>query len=275
MKIFLFLLCGVCFISFPVFCQDDPLKVEILIPKDIMTDSFKQDHGIFLVTTKIKNISAIEQKIHYWTCGFMDSWVSDHADIIIQGNPCNSNLVAEKILKPNEEFIRGGLPVAVSPNARVGKISFRLGFDPAIPIGPSFEQMHVVNERVIWSNEVSLNVTAKMLKFIAPIKRTSNIDASKPMGCVHGFGGWITPQKPPIQERACDEQNLKEFQMFLGRCKNVGLDQYDMDKDTCATCLDYFMWKKMLKKLYERHERSTDGGGRSLDLKACDTNIRK
>ena len=89
-------------------------------------------------------------------------------------------------------------------------------------------------------------------------------------GCVQGFGGWIEPPKNEKQEFVCDEENLKQFETFLGRCNIAELNkqEYDLDKDGCVTCQDYFMWKKRIKHLYKLHKRSTDG--KKLIFKPCD-----
>ena len=88
-------------------------------------------------------------------------------------------------------------------------------------------------------------------------------------GCIHGFGAWIEPPKGQSEELLCDEENLKLFASFLGRCDVSGSEGriYDADKDGCVTCQDYVMWKNMIKKLYQLHKRSTDGD--NIKFKPC------
>lgn len=266
----LFFIFLICLSSSTAYCQNNSLKVEISTPKDLMTDFFKESHGGFWVSTRIRNVSQEDQKIHYWSCGYENSWSSSHQDIVIQGRPCLKNFVAEKILKPNEEFVRDDLLVSISPKAKVGEITFRLGFDPDIALEPSLERDAAKAPRPIWSNLITVKIIPEMLEFLSGGFPGLEAKAISQKGCVHGFGGWIEPPQDEKQEIACDEENLKQFKVFLGRCHISKSDEYDLDKDGCVTCRDYSMWKQNIKKLYELHKRSTDGNGQTLIFEPCD-----
>jgi len=91
-------------------------------------------------------------------------------------------------------------------------------------------------------------------------------------GCVTGFGGWVTPPPEAKVETACDQENLKKFQTVLTECHNNDTQSlafmFDLDKDGCATCEDYSLWKKLIRGFYEKKVRSTSGA--ELLFEACD-----
>ncbi|MCB9758000.1 MAG: hypothetical protein H6753_06235 [Candidatus Omnitrophica bacterium] len=267
-----------CLFSLKAYCQEPPLKVEIAIAKNIFTEYFQQSGGRFLVSTKIKNISQKDQIIHYWGCSYEDSWISNHSQIVIEGRSCRRNVVLEKTLMPDEEFIRNDLKMAILPNANQEEILLQLGYDPAIPLHPTDEQMQIDKDRVIWSNTVKINVTAQMLDYLADksLDMTMNnqdIQLNVDLvgfGCIGGFGGWTEPPKDEKEEYACDRENLKNFQDLKGQCNGLQVSLYDLDHDNCVSCNDYAIWKKDIKRLHQLHKRSTDGQGYALIDKECE-----
>ncbi len=90
--------------------------------------------------------------------------------------------------------------------------------------------------------------------------------------CVRGFTGWLEPPKDAAGELACDEENLRHFKIVLGRCSEKDplsvVAHYDSDKDGCATCKDYVLWKKTLLDLAQAGKRT--GDGQKLFLQECD-----
>lgn len=91
-------------------------------------------------------------------------------------------------------------------------------------------------------------------------------------GCVSGFGGWTEPAKPPDEEKDCDQKNLQDFKKVFRKCAGERRAQFvpmfDIDRDGCATCEDYFAWKIRIKDLFLKEKRSTDG--QDLVFEACD-----
>jgi hypothetical protein len=134
--------------------DDVVFKVEISVNEDsLKTDMYKK-WGEFLVATKIKNISAVEQEIVVWTHQGW-SWVSDNPDVV-PGTEAAQNVPAKIALKPGEEYA-GAVELVCDPNKNK-PLTFRLGFTPKAetPVSDEAGFASAQNKVILWSNAVAL-----------------------------------------------------------------------------------------------------------------------
>ncbi|MCB9757330.1 MAG: hypothetical protein H6753_02760 [Candidatus Omnitrophica bacterium] len=130
--------------SVVVFAQTSELKVDIVVKGDAQKVVPKDD-GHFTVTTKIINISDMEQKIKVWSCNYDLSWAGSMG-VVIESDVCEKNIPQDIVLKPKEDYVRD-LQLKVSENVFEGPVVFKLGFDPKAASSLASK----VSDKIIWS----------------------------------------------------------------------------------------------------------------------------
>jgi hypothetical protein len=134
--------------------DDVDFKIEISVNEDsLKTDMYKK-WGEFLVATKIKNISGVEQEIVVWTQQGW-SWISDNPDVV-PGTEAAQNVDAKIELKPGQEYA-GAVELFCDPNKN-RPLTFRLGFTPkaALPASDQSGFGSAQAKVILWSNAVAL-----------------------------------------------------------------------------------------------------------------------
>ncbi|MBX7144346.1 MAG: hypothetical protein K1X79_07835 [Oligoflexia bacterium] len=98
------------------------------------------------------------------------------------------------------------------------------------------------------------------------------------LGCTSGFSASLKAPDTETEAR-CDKENLEKFVSILGTFGKVSMAEiragsaiqdieilsFDLDKDGCVTCNDFFEWKRALQVLHRIKDRSNDGAYISLD----------
>ncbi len=154
---FFFLAC----VARSAWCQVQPVKgtessfrVEVSINEaSLRTDVFRRT-GMFLVETKVKNISHQDQSITVWQQQGW-SWISDNSDVVI-GTEAAKNNASKMNLKPAQAY-QGAVEMFVDAH-KTKPVTFRLGFFPkaksSISGQPNFVSLH--SKELAWSNLVTL-----------------------------------------------------------------------------------------------------------------------
>lgn len=134
--------------------DDVAFKIEISVNQDsLKTETYKK-WGQFLVATKIKNVSDVDQEIVVWTQQGW-SWISDNADVV-PGTEAAQNADAKIELKPGQEYA-GMVELFCDPNKN-RPLMFRLGFTPKaeLPVSDQSGFGSAQARVVLWSNAVAL-----------------------------------------------------------------------------------------------------------------------
>ena len=145
-----FFLCG----SSAIFAQTPELKVDVVV-KGGEQKVVNKDDGHFTVTTKIINLSDVEQKIKVWSCNYDLSW-GGSMGVVIESDVCEKNIPQDIVLKPKEDYVRD-LQLRVAQNVFEGPVVFKLGFDPKAA-GSLASQ---VSDNIIWSEPAMIQMKTK------------------------------------------------------------------------------------------------------------------
>jgi hypothetical protein len=137
-----------------VFAQTTELRVDIVVKGDQQKIILKDD-GHFTVTTKIINMSDIEQKIKVWSCNYDLSWAGSMG-VVIESDVCEKNIPQDIVLKPKEDYVRD-LQLKVSENVFDGPVVFKLGFDPKAASSLASK----VSDNIIWSEPAMIRTKAQ------------------------------------------------------------------------------------------------------------------
>ncbi len=134
-----------------VFAQTPGLKVDIVVKGgEQMVINKNDDH--FTVTTKIINMSDMEQKIKVWSCNYDLSWAGSMG-VVIESDVCEKNIPQDIVLKPKQDYVRD-LQLKVSENVFDGPVVFKLGFDPKAASSLASK----VSDKIIWSEPAMIRM---------------------------------------------------------------------------------------------------------------------
>jgi hypothetical protein len=127
--------------------------IEISIDQHSLKTELYNKYGTFLVDTKIKNISDMNQEIIVLT-RYGWSWISDRSEISVIGLEVKKNNRTLVTLKPGLEYSRA---IELQTNHLwTGSVTFRLGFVPWAEFPLSTNRDKVKREDIVWSNPVVL-----------------------------------------------------------------------------------------------------------------------
>ena len=152
-------------ISLTTICYASPLKVEISLNEHFERSKFNINPANLDISTRIINVSDVDQRISVWNCSYGYSWVASSPAIVSGLEGCLSNYDTEIILKPGEEYKRH-LQIAVSSKAKTGPLTFQMGFNLKndwIGTRCGIEPSEEVVTDVIWSNPITVNINYAML----------------------------------------------------------------------------------------------------------------
>jgi hypothetical protein len=103
------------------------------------------------VETRIRNNTASDLHIEYWSCSISEQWRSDNSQVKIDIAACDKNVPMHLSLKPGASFGRR-IAVTVAARQRSPTLArFRLGFDRLLE--PS-----ELSPAIFWSNAVTVRV---------------------------------------------------------------------------------------------------------------------
>lgn len=134
--------------------SDAVFKIEISVNQDSLKSDTYKKWGEFLVATKIRNISGVDQEIVVWTQQGW-SWVSDNPDVV-PGTEAAQNADTKIELKPGQEYA-GAVQLICDPNKN-RPLTFRLGLTPKteMPVSDQSGFGSAQAKVILWSNAVAL-----------------------------------------------------------------------------------------------------------------------
>lgn len=101
----------------------------------------------FEVELKTRNTTATKQRFELMSCGWVETWRTDDAQLRSEKANCDKNVPSVLELAPGAVDIRS-ITLTVQPDASLGAHAVRLGFTPPGTKAP------------IWSNSITVAVIA-------------------------------------------------------------------------------------------------------------------
>ncbi len=126
----------------------------------------------FTILTKIKNDTDLVQEFEEMTCSKQSSWTTTRREVLTGlDEGCLSNYPTTVTLLPHDEVERDVF-VEVTSEAKVGPLTFQLGFNPKAEWGGprcGIVPKEKLSGKVIWSNDITVDIALDLFRILEPL----------------------------------------------------------------------------------------------------------